>query len=638
MTPDNELIRQYAQARSEEAFAELVRRHVNLVYSAALRQVGGDAHLAQDVAQTVFTDLARKAASVSRRDTLTGWLYTSTHFAAAKAVRGESRRRDREERFMREPIHEPAPNADWEILRPILDEAMHGLGETDREAVLLRYFENRAFAEVGAKLNLNENAARMRVDRALEKLRLLLAKRGFTTGAALASVISANAIQTAPVLSAASLASASLAGAGTGAFAFLKMMSATQWKLGAGALIVAGAITAFVIQHRAQESLRAQDESLAGQLAVLQAENANLSKQLSAAANSQLSSEQQAELLKLRAEVTRLRAIKNQSAAVPALATNDAPAVKKTQITLNVRFVSVPAGEMQTFGFGWAPAGNEASLLSDEQLERAAKKWLEDGDIHLIGSSQITTLSGREARASVIQSVPVDGGTNAEVGEIVDVVPYFSADSSIFTLNLLAELRQLIGDPSRPGVQTLQTSNHVNLFPGQTTVLERDLPPGGWLPDSAKLPDAPAKLLVFVTPTLIDEAGNRVSPPTAVSREAAMQKMDQAKQGVLALIMFASDNQMQFPTAPAQASRYVKDDLMGQIATNFDMLCPASITNIPNPANTIVLKEKQAWETPEGKWMKTYGFADGHSEIHSEPTSNFDEFEKSRILPSPSTQ
>jgi hypothetical protein len=111
-----------------------------------------------------------------------------------------------------------------------------------------------------------------------------------------------------------------------------------------------------------------------------------------------------------------------------------------------------------------------------------------------------------------------------------------------------------------------------------------------------------------------------------------MQKMDQARQGVLALLMFASDNQMQFPTDPVQASRYIKDDLMGQIATNFDMLCPASITNIPNPAATIVLKEKQAWETPEGKWMKTYGFADGHSEIHSEPTSNFDEFEKSRII------
>ena len=94
MTPDPELLRQFARTNSQDAFAELVKRHVNLVYSAALRQVNGDGHLAKDVAQTVFTDLARKAASLSRRETLTGWLYTSAHFAAAKIVRGENRRRD----------------------------------------------------------------------------------------------------------------------------------------------------------------------------------------------------------------------------------------------------------------------------------------------------------------------------------------------------------------------------------------------------------------------------------------------------------------------------------------------------------------------------------------------------------------
>src|SRR5471030_590304 len=137
MTPDPELLRRFAEAGSEAAFAELVQRHVNLVYSAALRQVNGDAHLAQDVAQTVFTDLARKAGSLARRETLTGWLYTSAHFAAAKIIRGENRRRDREEKFMREPTNEssagvsPAPSApDWEKLRPTLDDAMHELKET----------------------------------------------------------------------------------------------------------------------------------------------------------------------------------------------------------------------------------------------------------------------------------------------------------------------------------------------------------------------------------------------------------------------------------------------------------------------------------------------------------------------------
>ena len=110
---------------SEDAFAELAKRHVNLLYSAALRQVGGDAHLAQDVAQTVLADLARKAGSLSRRESLTGWLYTSAHFAAAKMARAENRRRDREERFMREPTNESVATADWEQIRPLLDDAMH---------------------------------------------------------------------------------------------------------------------------------------------------------------------------------------------------------------------------------------------------------------------------------------------------------------------------------------------------------------------------------------------------------------------------------------------------------------------------------------------------------------------------------
>src|SRR5262245_19666298 len=123
MTSDCELLRRYAETRSEEAFVELVRRHLDLVYSAALRQVNGDAHLAQDVAQTVFADLARKAGPLSRRSVLTGWLYTSTHFAAAKVVRAGRRRhvREQEAHNMRELLHEAAPGPDWDKLRPVLD-------------------------------------------------------------------------------------------------------------------------------------------------------------------------------------------------------------------------------------------------------------------------------------------------------------------------------------------------------------------------------------------------------------------------------------------------------------------------------------------------------------------------------------
>jgi len=313
MTPDSELLSRYARTHSEDAFAELVRRHVNLVYSAALRQVNGDAHLAQDVAQTVFTDLARKAGSLARRETLTGWLYTSAHFAAAKIARTENRRRDREEKFMREPMQNsgtgvppvhPAPEADWEQLRPTLDDAMHELKEADREAILLRYFENRQFSEVGAQLGLNENAARMRVERALEKLRDILTKRGITTAAALASVISTNAVQLAPANLAATLTTTSIAAAGTGTFTLLKIMTATQIKLGISALAVAGAATALVVQHQTQEQLRAENESLAQQIAQLKTESENYSSRLAAVDDSKrLTDEQFNELLRLRGEV-----------------------------------------------------------------------------------------------------------------------------------------------------------------------------------------------------------------------------------------------------------------------------------------------------------------------------------------------
>jgi RNA polymerase sigma factor (sigma-70 family) len=313
MTPDPELLRRFAKTNSEDAFAELVKRHVNLVYSAALRQVNGDEHLAKDVSQTVFTDLARKAGSLAHRESLTGWLYTSAHFAAAKIVRTENRRRDREEKFMREPISETAPEADWEKLRPTLDDAMHELKETDREAVLLRYFENRQFAEVGAKLGLNENAARMRVERALEKLRDIFAKRGITTATAFASVISANAIQIAPANLAATLTTASIAIAGTGTFTLLKIMTATKLKLGISALVVASAITAFVIQSQTQEKLRAKNQSLMQQITQLQTDNESLSNRLAVAGDSKsLSDDQFNELLKLRSEVGVLRQQANQ--------------------------------------------------------------------------------------------------------------------------------------------------------------------------------------------------------------------------------------------------------------------------------------------------------------------------------------
>lgn len=248
MTTDSiELLRRYASEQSEAAFTTLVRQHVDLVYSAALRQVNGDAQAAQDVTQAVFTDLARKARRLTRHTSLTGWLYTSTRYLAAKLRRTEQRRRTREQEAhaMNQLLQSADADSDWIELRPVLDESMHDLSAADREVMLLRFFEQRPLAEVGGRLGLTENAARMRVQRALDKLRTALAKRGVTsTAAALAAVLTANAAVSAPAGLAGKVGHAAIAAAAAGGLSgsLVSLLAPTRAKLligGAAAAIVA---------------------------------------------------------------------------------------------------------------------------------------------------------------------------------------------------------------------------------------------------------------------------------------------------------------------------------------------------------------------------------------------------------------
>ena len=221
MTTDAELLVRYSTQKSDVAFAELVQRHVGMVYSAALRQLGGDTHLAQDVTQEVFTALARKAHKLSGRATIAGWLYRGTHHAAAQTIRSLQRRRAREQEasVMHEILAtENGSGMDsWARVRPVLDDAMRQLGETEREAVLLRFFARRPFQEIGTTLNISADAARMRVDRAIDKLRRVLERRGVTsTTAALATILDNAAAATAPAGLAAHISRVALTGA-TGA-------------------------------------------------------------------------------------------------------------------------------------------------------------------------------------------------------------------------------------------------------------------------------------------------------------------------------------------------------------------------------------------------------------------------------------
>ncbi len=317
MITDGELLREYAEEDSEPAFTTLVARHAGLVYSAALRQLNGDEHLARDVAQSVFTDLARKAGTLARRESLTSWLYSGTHFAAAKAVRRERRRHthEQEAHAMQEMLQDARPDADWEKLRPALDQAMHELKEADRVVILMRYFENHSFADIGQKLGLSEDAARKRTDRTLERLRGLLAHRGLSTGAALGTVLSAHAVEMAPAGLAAPLASASLAGAATGTstvLGMLKIMGLSKLQAGIiGAIAAACVLVPLVMEHRAQTVIQRRDDALRekdDQIASLSAENHRLAERLKAAGTPMtLGQDQFNELLKLRGEIAPLR-------------------------------------------------------------------------------------------------------------------------------------------------------------------------------------------------------------------------------------------------------------------------------------------------------------------------------------------
>jgi RNA polymerase sigma factor (sigma-70 family) len=197
---DMELLRDYDRQGSEAAFAALVERHVNLVYSAALRHVGIASH-AEEITQAVFIILARKAASLRTHTILEGWLYETTRLTALSFQRGERRRQFREqEAYMQSTLQETTDTSTWNQLAPLLDEAMTRLGKKDRDAVMLRFFKDKSLREVAAALRMTETAAQRRVHRAVEKLRTFFTKRGVILPAAvLTAAISANSVQAAPV-------------------------------------------------------------------------------------------------------------------------------------------------------------------------------------------------------------------------------------------------------------------------------------------------------------------------------------------------------------------------------------------------------------------------------------------------------
>jgi RNA polymerase sigma factor (sigma-70 family) len=408
MREDKELLREYACGRSETAFAELVRRHVDLVFSAALRETQGDAMAAEDITQAVFTELARKAARLDRHPAIAGWLYTCVRRMSANVRRSNERRQRRErEAVAITAVNRPeSGNADWREIEPWLDEAMHELSETDRAAVVLRYFENRNHRDVGMALGISETAARKRVDRALETLRGLLLKRNVTASASLSTVISSNAVQTAPLHVAHSIiAAAALAGAA----APTAILMTTFQKVLVTAAIAASIGVAFYEAHEVSK-LRNQLQAQQGR----SADEASVSNWLAAMdpSGGPISS---SELLKLRAEATRLR----KEAAPATLETADLEKFREEVLqafsntppvkTLLSRTTAEVSWDQTIVTGGWKTPSGKRAVLFSTPVTVDEDGNADSGGHQVVISSKLLEYTEEAARQAGLAWFSVDG-------------------------------------------------------------------------------------------------------------------------------------------------------------------------------------------------------------------------------------
>jgi RNA polymerase sigma factor (sigma-70 family) len=495
-TDSRALLLDYARNGSEAAFSELVRRYVDLVYSTALRRVGSDAHLAQDVTQTVFLHLARKAKQLPQEVMLGGWLHGATRNAAAALARAEHRRRARERQAAQmHALNTTAPHS-LDSVAPILDDAIGQLPQEDRDAILLRFFERLEFRAVGQALGSSEDAARMRVNRALDKLSALLRRRGCAWSvAALGTALAGEAVTAAPPGLAANVAAAALAAAAAGTgftLTLLKIMAMTNLKAGAlGALLLGGLGTALLVQHQSLTRLRDDNQSLRQQLAESRLENERLPRAPGDTNELARLRQNQNELLRLRGEVTVLRrgakaaaqqaAGEARSAADPGatpvaasgvakfegqvraqlgagqtlvtggwstqpgkriflLAVPSLAGDKTNQVQIITRFVEVPDTALADFGLDALKLDADGTSLKQQILSADAaagfwKAFQQTDGVQFLDAPGVTTLDGQTASVRSYQAQVINGATQ-DIGRSVTVTPVISSDKTTIDLTL----------------------------------------------------------------------------------------------------------------------------------------------------------------------------------------------------------
>jgi RNA polymerase sigma factor (sigma-70 family) len=486
---DSQLLRAYAEHRSEAAFAELVRRHVNLVYSAALRMVC-DSHLAQDVTQGVFVALAKNATQLTDRSVLSGWLHRTVQNIAAQNVRTDVRRRTREQEVaaMNE-ILAPESEASWEHIAPHLDTALSELSEPDRDALLLRYFERKSAIEMAQILVVSDEAAQKRVSRAIERLRKFLAKHGITVGASgLVAVVSANAVQAAPIGLAVTISTAVVLGgttiATTATATAINTIAMTTLQKTIIAVTLTAAIGIAIYQvletSRLRSQIRELQQTLTNQTQTVESKQLDSSNRLASLQeeNNRLN-RNATELLKLRGEVNRLRRqIPALSAVTPTplveetitntppfqtysvtnqvdldwgqtlvaggwkipsgdrvlLLATLAPLEDASQLMLHVKIAEIAKENLTSvWPDGMATDGNDSKtgILEREQFDPFVKNLTQSGASR-VRDMAMTTMTGREC---LIQM-----GDKPEDFGMIGVMPKISADGKTVNLKITSNL------------------------------------------------------------------------------------------------------------------------------------------------------------------------------------------------------
>ena len=439
MTDSQQLLAAYVKTSSEAAFRELLARYLDLVYSTALRLVQGDTHRAEDVTQTVFTDLAREAHKLSPHTMLGGWLHRDACFVASKLMRGERRRQLREQQATEMNALNQSEN-DFEHLGPVLDEVINELPEADRVAILLRFYERCDLRSVGEALGSSENAAQKRVTRALDQLHGMLTRRGIMLSATvLAAALATKTVSAAPTGLLGTIATAALSGSTmTTATVIAATKTATMTTLQKVAIATTFAIVAGAGIQQAHQAAR-----LRRQIQVLQIQRTSMGEEIQQLQQEQdvtasrppaaaVGESDDAELLRLRAEVGALRQAARERPPIESSARDWTARIA----SLKQKAVQMPDQRIPEMAFltdkDWAAASRDANLDTDDGVRQALRNLRSAAKDNFLNAARAaikkyaSAVNGGDLPADPVQfAKAVNANRDLFPSDLAQLKPYF---------------------------------------------------------------------------------------------------------------------------------------------------------------------------------------------------------------------